>query len=95
MFYLYTLGWMVIWSLISIYVYKKDKHLAETKQFRIEELTLDALVILGGWPGCIYAQRKFRHKTKSAYQRRFRVLVIAWIMVYVSVWSFLWVGKII
>ncbi len=92
MFYIYTLLWVASWSLISIYVYYKDKQQAVNNDKRVEELTLDALAFLGGWPGCIFAQYKFRHKTRSAYKRRFRALVIAWILSYVSLWYFLFVG---
>lgn len=95
MFYVHTLLWMLAWSLIAIYVYRKDKKQAEKRGVRVEELTLDALALLGGWPGCIYAQYKFRHKTRSAYQRRFRAITFAWIMIYSVLWYFLWVGKYI
>ncbi|HFZ2371414.1 TPA: DUF1294 domain-containing protein [Escherichia coli] len=95
MFYFYTVLWMLAWSIIAIFVYRKDKKQAETRGLRVEELTLDALALLGGWPGCIYAQYKFRHKTRSAYQRRFRALVFTWILGYSALWYFLWVGEII
>ncbi|EOC0011567.1 DUF1294 domain-containing protein [Cronobacter turicensis] len=95
MFYLNTVLWMLAWSCISLYVYWKDKRQAVNKGQRVEELTLDALALLGGWPGCIYAQYKFRHKTRSAYQRRFRAIVIAWILGYSALWYFLWVGEMI
>ena len=95
MFYIYTLLWMSAWSVISVYVYRKDKNQAIARGLRVEELTLDALAVLGGWPGCILAQHLYRHKTRSAYQRRFRALVIAWLLAYVSIWYFLWVGQII
>lgn len=95
MFYAYTVLWMITWSLISIYVYRKDKQQAIDRGPRVEELTLDALAFLGGWPGCIIAQQMFKHKTRSAYQRRFRALVGAWVLGYASLWYFLWVGQII
>jgi uncharacterized membrane protein YsdA (DUF1294 family) len=62
MFYLSSFVWMSIWSLISIYIYYKDKKAATAGEYRVDELTLDALIVLGGWPGCFIAQRMFKHK---------------------------------
>lgn len=93
MFYLATFSWMFIWSLISIYVYYKDKKSAVAGAYRVDELTLDALVLLGGWPGCFIAQRLFKHKTRSAYQRRFRMIVAVWVVLYIGLWNFLWAGS--
>ncbi|EGO0259022.1 DUF1294 domain-containing protein [Salmonella enterica subsp. enterica serovar Panama] len=93
MFYLSSFVWMSIWSLISIFIYYKDKKAAIAGEYRVDELTLDALIVLGGWPGCFIAQRMFKHKTRSAYQRRFRVIVAVWIVLYIGLWNFLWAGN--
>lgn len=93
MFYLSSFIWMLIWSLISIYVYYKDKKAATVGEYRVDELTLDALIVLGGWPGCFIAQQMFKHKTRSAYQRRFRIIVAVWIVLYIGLWNFLWAGN--
>ena len=38
MFYLSSFVWMSIWSLISIYVYRKDKKAATAGEYRVDEL---------------------------------------------------------
>lgn len=58
----------VIMSAITVLVYKWDKRLAikTTNQIvRVPERSLHILAILGGWPGALFAQQWFRHKSKK------------------------------
>ena len=48
-----------------------------TKFDILPEASLHLLEMLGGWPGAILAQRRFRHKcAKGAYQFTFWVIVL-------------------
>ena len=43
MFYLSSFVWMSIWSLISIYIYYKDKKAATAGEYRVDELLNECL----------------------------------------------------
>lgn len=59
----------VICSLITFSLYSLDKRAAKNDTQRVPEKTLQLLSILGGWPGGLFAQRVFRHKTtKKSFQ---------------------------
>ena len=55
----------VVFSVVSIVVYRSDKRAAERSGRRTPEITLHLLALAGGWPGAIYAQKRFRHKTQK------------------------------
>ena len=52
-------------SLFTIWFYKEDKRLAEQKLRRVPEFHLHFWELFCGWPGALYAQRKYRHKWKK------------------------------
>jgi uncharacterized membrane protein YsdA (DUF1294 family) len=63
-------------SLIAFWVMRSDKRRAELEMWRIPEITLHFLELIGGWPGSFLAQRMFRHKTaKISYQLVFWLIV--------------------
>lgn len=47
----------------SVLVVWRDKRRAAMGQWRIREETLLVWALIGGWPGGVWAMRKFRHKT--------------------------------
>lgn len=50
-------------------LYLLDKRAAEAGTMRTRERTLHLVDLLGGWPGGLLAQDRFRHKTrKTAFQ---------------------------
>lgn len=58
-----------VFSCLSFLVYWKDKRAAARNTWRTPESTLHLLDILGGWPGGLIAQQRFRHKvSKKAFQ---------------------------
>lgn len=64
-------------SLVSFVLYAFDKSAAGTRRQRTPENTLHAIDVLGGWPGALAAQQKFRHKTvKSSFQVMFWITVV-------------------
>jgi uncharacterized membrane protein YsdA (DUF1294 family) len=65
-------------SLVSYVLYCLDKAAAERSARRIPESTLHLVDTLGGWPGALVAQQRFRHKTvKASFQWLFRLTVVA------------------
>ncbi|WP_067520828.1 DUF1294 domain-containing protein [Endozoicomonas ascidiicola] len=83
--------WIGALSLISFYYYGRDKSKAQSNQWRVNEDKLHLLSILGGWPGAIIAQKKFRHKTaKKSFQRVFWTSVV--INCGIIAWTFTYSG---
>ena len=70
----------VLNSLFTIWFYKTDKLLAEQQLWRIPELSLHFWELFCGWPGALYAQRKYRHKWKKA-----SYMVVFWLCVVLNV----------
>jgi len=72
----YLVGVPVALSLLSFQMVRSDKRRAEAGAWRISELALHTIELIGGWPGAFLAQRKFRHKTaKTSYQAVFWAIV--------------------
>lgn len=68
---------MAFMSVLSFTLYGFDKFRATRGGRRIPERTLHILAFLGGWPGALYAQQTFRHKTqKAAFRMMFWLMVI-------------------
>ena len=57
--------------------YDRDKLAAQRGDWRISEVTLHLLALIGGWPGALLAQQLLRHKsTKSEFGHVFWATVI-------------------
>lgn len=52
-------------SVLTFFLYMKDKSAAKNNDWRIKERTLLLFGLLSGWPGALFAQRVFHHKTKK------------------------------
>lgn len=74
------LSLVVVMSVISFAVYGLDKQRAVTGGRRIRERSFHVLAFLGGWPGAVLAQRRFRHKT-----RKLSFLIAFWFVVILHV----------
>lgn len=71
-------GSIVIMSGIAFLAYWIDKRrAARASDRRIPESTLHVLGLMGGWPGAVIAQERFRHKTqKTSFRIMFWVTVL-------------------
>lgn len=70
-------------SLFTFVLYWQDKRAAKVGAQRTSEKTLQLLSLLGGWPGGLFAQRIFRHKsTKPSFQFTYWITVILNITVF-------------
>lgn len=65
-----------LFSVLVLFLYGADKTHAAIRSWRIPEVYLHVLELLGGWPGALIAQNAFRHKTrKSLYQIIFHGII--------------------
>jgi uncharacterized membrane protein YsdA (DUF1294 family) len=72
-----VLAYLLLICGVDWLTYYYDKKRAEAGEWRIPELTLHAVDLLGGWPAAYVAQRVFRHKTKKAsYRLRYWMIVL-------------------
>ena len=68
-----------------------DKRRARLDRWRFSELALVLPAILGGWPGILWAMKRFRHKTqKRSFKWKLTLaslmsLPLAWLT-----WYYLW-----
>ena len=65
-----------ILSLVAFVAYGFDKRRAQASGQRVPENTLHLLALFGGWPGALFGQRIFRHKTQ-----KFGFRVVFWLCV--------------
>lgn len=64
-------------SIVTFFLYMKDKSAAKSHDWRIKERTLFLFGLLGGWPGALFAQRVFHHKTqKTQFQLIYWLTVV-------------------
>lgn len=67
-----------LFSVVAFAMYRADKHAAQRAAWRIPEVDLHAIALLGGWPGALVARRVFRHKTtKQPFRTIFWGTVVA------------------
>lgn len=78
---------IVLINLMTIVAYGVDKRAAQKHAWRVPELQLHLLELLGGTPGAFLAQKMFHHKTKKTSFRLafFFVLAIQAVIVYYAV----------
>lgn len=74
-------------SVVTWFVYAHDKRRAGSGGRRVPESVLHGLELAGGWPGALFAQQFFRHKSqKRSYRAVFWLIVI----IHVGAWSWWW-----
>ena len=68
-----------------------DKRRARLDRRRFSELALVVPAMLGGWPGVLWAMKRFRHKTqKRSFQWKLALAILMSLPVSWLAWSFLW-----
>jgi uncharacterized membrane protein YsdA (DUF1294 family)/cold shock CspA family protein len=67
-------------SSATLIAYLLDKSAAMNRRWRIKEEQLHLLELLGGWPGALFAQQAFRHKSRKGSYR-----IVFWICVVLNV----------
>ena len=62
------MSWLALYygaSIITYCIYARDKMAAQNADWRIPEMTLHLMSLVGGWPGALIAQVLLRHKTRK------------------------------
>lgn len=78
----------VLASLLTFVVYAIDKSAAQNGRWRIPEVHLHFLAMVGGWPGALLAQQFLRHKsTKAAFRSVFWITVVFNMIAFVTLCS--------
>jgi uncharacterized membrane protein YsdA (DUF1294 family) len=54
-----------VMSVVAFLLYRQDKRAAQNGSWRTRERALHLADLLGGWPGGLLAQGRFRHKTRK------------------------------
>ena len=75
----------MVTSVAAFLMYGWDKRQAKTDGWRVPEKRLHALAFLGGWPGALFGQSYFRHKTQK---NEFRIMT--WLAAAVHVGLVAW-----
>lgn len=76
--YLYI--WLIVINIITFAVFGIDKKKAIDGKFRIKELTLFVLSLLGGSLGGLIAMHTFHHKTRKWYFKfGIPLILMAWV----------------
>ena len=70
-------------SLLTFALYWDDKRSATRGAWRTSEAMLHMFELLGGWPGALIAQQKFRHKTRKV---SFQVVFWAIVLMHQALW---------
>jgi len=75
-------SWLICGALginvVTFIAYAHDKSQARVHAWRLSEMKLHTLELLGGWPGALLAQRWLQHKcSKFRYQVGFWLIVFA------------------
>lgn len=82
----WPLPWLaLVASFVTFLLYWRDKRAAVRGGWRTPESTLQLWALLGGWPGALWAQQRFRHKTSKREFRR-----VFWLMVALNVAAQAW-----
>ncbi len=79
------LGVDVVVSAATVLAYRGDKLAARQRRWRTEESALHLMAIGGGWPGALFAQRLYHHKT-----RKVSFQIVFWITVVLNIGFTVW-----
>jgi uncharacterized membrane protein YsdA (DUF1294 family) len=80
---------VVLWiylvaSLVTFAVYAIDKHRAATRGWRVPEVHLHLLALVGGWPGALAAMKLIRHKNRKG---RFLLVTGVIVILHAGAWA--------
>ncbi|MBQ7304045.1 MAG: DUF1294 domain-containing protein [Alphaproteobacteria bacterium] len=81
-------------NLVTIIAYGVDKRAAKKGNWRVPEIRLHTLELLGGWIGAFIAQKIFRHKTKKkSFQAMFWLMLVLQVSAIYYILTFLKIIK--
>jgi uncharacterized membrane protein YsdA (DUF1294 family) len=88
-FYFITYAFTI--NLIAYGLFGFDKQAAEQGRSRVPEKTLLLISAIGGSFGAVFAQKKFRHKTKKQPFKTYLILIIGAQIAVVSILLYQWI----
>lgn len=68
--------WMLMVNGLTLVIYGTDKFAAQKAWRRVPELTLLVFGVVGGWPGALFSQQVFRHKTQKQPFKTYFILSV-------------------
>lgn len=81
--------WFLLASTLTFLIYGGDKLAARKSWRRVPESTLLVFGLLGGWPGAIAGQQRFRHKTqKQPFKTYFIISVVLNVVGMIAIYHF-------
>ncbi|MEH3023916.1 MAG: DUF1294 domain-containing protein [Pseudomonas oryzihabitans] len=80
---LWPLPLYLLASVVTFFLYRHDKQRARDRGWRVPERMLHLGELLGGWPGALIAQQRFRHKTVKL---SFRLVFFAIVALHQLLW---------
>jgi uncharacterized membrane protein YsdA (DUF1294 family) len=75
-------------SCLAFILYGYDKLVATLGKWRIPEAMLHYVELLGGWPGALFAQPVFNHKTN--WNSKFDFKVVTWLISLLHIGYWIW-----
>lgn len=89
-FLLFLVFHFVSINIVTVLAYWKDKRAAVNGSWRIPEIQLHTLELLGGWSGAFLAQKMFRHKTKKkSFRAVFWLMLVFQLIVLYAILTYL------
>jgi uncharacterized membrane protein YsdA (DUF1294 family) len=86
--HVYSIFYAGLISGVTFLFYGYDKMQARNLEWRVKEVTLHTLAVVGGWPGALAGMHYFQHKTRKVrFQVVFWGIVLGWEGVAWLVWS--------
>lgn len=80
-----AVAWFLSASFVTLVIYGADKYAARKSWQRVPEKTLLLFGLAGGWPGALFAQQVFRHKTqKQPFKTWFMLSVVVNVLIVVG-----------
>lgn len=83
--------WTLLESVVAFVLFAVDKKAAQStvvpQPRRVSEATLYTVAFLGGWPGAVWGQQYFRHKSSKV---SFRAVLWLIVTLHVAAWIGVW-----
>ena len=82
----YLYAYFISINLITLLFYGFDKYQARSNGFRVPEIVLHLLALIGGSPGALLGQILFRHKTRKVKFSFVFIMIVIIQVVVIAVW---------